>query len=170
MKDQANDLLCHLLSEASDVYNLSCPSPTPRVYSNSCPSSKWCHPTVSSSVVPFSCLQSFLASGSFQMSQFFASGGQRIGVSASTSVLPMNIQDWFSLEVSTATMQLYHLKQSTQLKCIDIMYTNGHGCLSVSLVYKNRWRAGTWPMGQSHRPCTSLPFPIILAVYWMSLI
>ena len=75
-----------------------CPSPTPRVYSNSCPLSQWCHPTVSSSIVPFSsCLQSFPASGSFPMSQFFASGGQSIGVSASTSVLPMNIQDWFPL-------------------------------------------------------------------------
>ena len=73
-----------------------CSSPTPRAYSNSCPLSQWCHPTVSSSVVPFSsCLQSFPASGSFQMSQFFASDGQSIGVSASTSVLPMNIQDWF---------------------------------------------------------------------------
>ena len=75
-----------------------CPSPTPRVYPNSCPLSQWCYPTISSSVVPFSsCLQSFPASGSFQMSQFFASGDQSIGVSASTSVLPMNIQDWFPL-------------------------------------------------------------------------
>ena len=75
-----------------------CPSPTPGVYSNSCPLSWWCHPTTSSSVVPFSfCLQSLPASGSFQMSQLFASGGQSIGVSASTSVLPMNIQDWFPL-------------------------------------------------------------------------
>ena len=75
-----------------------CPSPTPRVYSNSCPLSWWCHPTISSSVVPFSsCLQSFPASESFQMSQFFASGGQSIGISASTSILPMNIQDWFPL-------------------------------------------------------------------------
>ena len=75
-----------------------CPSPTPGVYSNSCASSWWCHPAISSSVVPFSsCLQSFPASGSFQMSQFFASGGQSIGVSASTSVLPMKIQDWFPL-------------------------------------------------------------------------
>ena len=71
-----------------------CPSPTPGVYSNSCPLSQWWHPTISFSVVPFSsCLQSFPASGSFQMSQFFASGGQSIGVSASSSVLPINIQD-----------------------------------------------------------------------------
>ena len=77
---------------------LPCPSSTPGVYSNSCPSIWWCHPTISSSVVPFSfCLQSFPASGSFQMSQFFSSGGQSIGVWASASVLPMNIQDWFPL-------------------------------------------------------------------------
>ena len=73
-----------------------CPSPTPGAYSNSCPLSQWCHPTISSSVVPFSsCLQSFPASGSFPMSQLFTSDGQSIGVSASASVLPMNIQDWF---------------------------------------------------------------------------
>ena len=77
---------------------LPCPSPTPGACSNSCPLSQWCHPTISSSAVPFSShLQSFPASGSFQMSQFFTSGGQSIGVSASASVLPMNIQDWFSL-------------------------------------------------------------------------
>ena len=77
---------------------LPCPSPTPRAYSNSCPSSPWCHPNISSSVVPFSSrLRSFSASGSFPMSQFFTLGGQSIGVSASTSVLPMNIQDWFPL-------------------------------------------------------------------------
>ena len=75
-----------------------CPSPTPRVHSNSCPLSRWCHPTISSSVIPFSSyLQSFPASGAFQMSQFFTSGDQSVGVSASVWVLPMNIQDWFSL-------------------------------------------------------------------------
>ena len=75
-----------------------CPSPTPGAYSNSCPSCQWCHPTISSSVIPFSsCLQSTPASRSFRMSQFFASGGQSIGVSASTSVLPVNIQDWVPL-------------------------------------------------------------------------
>ena len=77
---------------------LPCPSPTPRVYSNSCSLSWWCHPTISFSVIPFSsCPQSFWASGSFQMSQFFALGGQCIGISASASVLPMNTQDWFPL-------------------------------------------------------------------------
>ena len=75
-----------------------CPSPTPGACSNSCPLSQWCHPTISSSIVPFSSrLQSFPASGSFVTSQFFVSGDQSIGVSASTSVLPMNIQDWFPL-------------------------------------------------------------------------
>ena len=78
-----------------------CPSPTPGACSNSCPSRWWCHPTISSSVVPFSFrLQSFPASESFQMSQFFASGGQSIGVSASASVLPMNIQYWFPLRLT----------------------------------------------------------------------
>ena len=75
-----------------------CPSPTPRIYPNSCPLSRWCHPTISSSVIPFSSsLQSFPASGSFPRTQFFASGGQNIRVSASISVLPMNIQDWSAL-------------------------------------------------------------------------
>ena len=77
---------------------LPCPSPTPGAYSNSCPSSRWCHPAISSSLVPFSsCPQSFPASGSFQMRQLFTSGGQSIGVSASALVLPVNIQDWSSL-------------------------------------------------------------------------
>ena len=76
---------------------LPCPSPTPRAPSNSCALSQLCHETISSSVVPFSSFQSFPASGSFLMSQFFASDGQSIGTSASASVLLMNIQDWFSL-------------------------------------------------------------------------
>ena len=75
-----------------------CPSPTPRIHPNPCPLSQWCHPTISFSVIPFSsCPQSFPASGSFQMSQLFASGGQSIGISASTSVRPMNTQDWSPL-------------------------------------------------------------------------
>ena len=84
----------HGLQHAS----LPCPSPSPRACSNSCPLSQWCHPTISSSVVPFSsCLQSSLASGTFPMSQFFTSGGQNIGASALASILPMNFQDWFPL-------------------------------------------------------------------------
>ena len=116
------------------VPRLPCPSPTPGVYSNSCPLSQWCHPTISSSVIPFStCLQSFLASGSFPMSQLFASGGQNIGVSALASVLSMNIQDWFPLgwtglisllpkglskDFSNTTVQNYqYLFNSLQQKC-----------------------------------------------------
>ena len=79
------------------AHQASLPSPTPRACSNSCPLSWWCHPTISSSLVPFSCLQSFPASGSFQMSQFLTWGGQSIRLSASASVLPMNVQDWFPL-------------------------------------------------------------------------
>ena len=89
-----------------------CPSPTPRAYSNSCPLSWWCHPTISSSVIPFSsCLQSFPASGSFQMSQFFASGGQSIEISASAPVLAMNSglisfrMDWLDLLAVQRTLK-----------------------------------------------------------------
>ena len=95
---------------------LPCPSPAPGVHSNSCPLSWWCHPTISSSLIPFSsCLWSFPASGSFQMSQFFVSGGQSIGVSVTTSVLTMNIQDWFPLRwigwISLQSKGLKHLLQ-----------------------------------------------------------
>ena len=114
-----------------------CPSPIPGVYPNSCPLIRWCHPTISSSVIPFSShLQSFPASGSFPMSQFFTSGGQSIGVSASTSVLPMNIQDlsplgwtgWISLlsqglsRVFSNTTVQKHQFFSTQLS----LYSNSH--------------------------------------------
>ena len=88
-----------LRSHEPQITRPLCPSPTPGVYSNPCPLSRWCHPTFSSSVIPFSsCLQPFPASRSFQMSQLFASGGQSIGVPASTSVLPVNTQDWSPLE------------------------------------------------------------------------
>ena len=90
----SNSLWPHRLQHTKSPY----PLPTPRACSNSCPLSQWCHPTISSSVIPFSsCLQSFPESGSFPMSQFFTSGGQSIGVSASTSILPVNFQDWFTL-------------------------------------------------------------------------
>ena len=94
---------CSVMSDSLRPHELQharppCPSSTPTVYSNSCPLKQWCHSTISSSVIPFSCcLQSFPASGSFKMSHLFTSGGQRIGVSTSASVLPMNIQDWFPL-------------------------------------------------------------------------
>ena len=90
----SNSLWPHQLQHT----RLPCQSPTPGACSNLCPLSRWCHPTISPSVIPFSsCLQSFPASGSSPMSQFFTSDGQNIGVSASASVLPMNIQDWFPL-------------------------------------------------------------------------
>ena len=100
---------------------LPCPSPTPRAYSNSCPSSWWCHPNILFSVTPFSsCLQSFSASGSFLMSQFFASGGKSIG--ASSSILPMNIQNlniqnWFDLPAVQGTLKslLQHHKLKTSV-------------------------------------------------------
>ena len=116
----------------------ACPTPTPRACSNSCPSSKWCHPSISSSVVPFfSCLRSFPASESFPMSQFFTSGRQSIGASA--SVLPMNIQGWFPLELavlmslhskglsrvfSSTTVQniSFFSKESTQLSLENISF------------------------------------------------
>ena len=96
-----------VVSDSLQPYELQhsrppCPSPTPGVYSNLCPLSQWCHPTISSSVVPFSsCPQSFPASGSFPVSQLFVSGGQSIGASASASVLPMNIQGWFHLGLNS---------------------------------------------------------------------
>ena len=98
-------LSCSVMSDSLQPRGLKCaklpcPSPTPGACSNSCPSSRWCHPTISSSVVPFSRLQSFPTSGSSPRSQFFTSGGQSIGVSASASVLPMNIQDWFPFELT----------------------------------------------------------------------
>ena len=90
----SNPLRLHGLQHAT----LPCPSLSPGVCSNSCPLSQRCHPTISSSVIPFSCLQFFPGSGSFLMSQFFASGGQSIGASASASILPMNTQNWFPLQ------------------------------------------------------------------------
>ena len=98
---------CSVMSDFLQPYGLQhtrlpCPSPTPQACSNSCPSSWWCHPTTSSSVVLFSSrLQSFPASGSFPVSQFFISGGQSIAVSVSVSVPPMNIQDWFPLGLTS---------------------------------------------------------------------
>ena len=100
---------------------LPCPSPTPRASSDSCLSNQWCHPTISSSVIPFSShLQSLQASGSFQMSQFFTTGGQSIGVSASASVLPMNIQDQFPLGwtgwISLQSKRLWRVFSNTILQ------------------------------------------------------
>ena len=120
-----------------------CTSPTSGLYSNSCPLSQWCHPIISSSVIPFfSCLQSFPASGSFQMSQFFASGGQSIGVSASTSVLPMNIQNWFPLGWTGWI--------SLQSKGLSKVFSNTtvqkHQFFSAQLSSQSNSHIHTWPL------------------------
>ena len=105
-----------------------CPSPIPGSCSNSCPSSGWCHPTISSSVVHFSYLQSFPASGYYPVSQFFASGGPSIGASASASVLPMNIQDWFLLGLAgviSSQSKLWRVFSSTTIwkhQCVSKKY------------------------------------------------
>ena len=119
-----------------------CPSQTPRVHPNPCPSSHWCHPTISSSVVTFSsCPQSFPASGSFQMSQLFASGGQSIGVSASASVLPMNIQDWSPLGwtgwISLQSRGLSRVSSNTTVQ--------KHQFFSAQLSSQSNSHIHTWP-------------------------
>ena len=109
-----------------------CPSPTPRVYLNSCPLSPWYHPTISSSVIPFSSrLQSFPASGPFQMNQLFASGSQSSGVSASASVLPVNVQDWSPLGW-TGWMTLKSLLPHHSSKASILWHSNDFNFLSTS--------------------------------------
>ena len=112
---------CLTLCDPMDCSRLPSPSPTPRACSNSCPYSQWCHPTISSSVFPFSSpLQSFPASGTFPMSQFFASSGQSIGASASAPVLPLNIQDWFPLGwTGLISLQPNGLSRTPQFKSIN---------------------------------------------------
>ena len=118
-----------------------CSSLTPRVYPNSCPSSQWCHPTISSSVVPFSsCRQSFPASGASPISQFFTSGNQSIGVSVSASVLPMNIQDWFPLGL-TGWISL----QSKGLsRVFSITTVQSHQFFSAQLSLQSNSHIHTW--------------------------
>ena len=121
------------MSDSLQPHGLQCIRPpclslTLLVYSNSCPLSRWWHPTISSSVTPFStCLQSFPTSGSFQMSQFFPSDGQSIGVSASASVCPVNIQDWFPLEwigwISLQSKGLSNLLQHHSLKASILQHS-----------------------------------------------
>ena len=119
-----------------------CPSPTPRAYSNSCPLRQWCHPTISSSLILFSSrLQSFPASGSFPMSQFFPSGGQSIGVSASASFLPMNIQDWFPLGwtgwVSLLSKGLWRVFSKPQFKNLVLSFLYSPTLTSIHDYWKN---------------------------------
>ena len=126
---------------------LSCPSPPPRTCSNSCPESRWCHPTISSSVVTFfSCLQSFPASGSFPMSQLFPLGGQSFGVSASASVLPMNIQNWFSLGLTGLI--------SLQSKGLSRVFSNTtvqkHQFFDAQPSLWSNSHINTWPLEKQH--------------------
>ena len=120
---------------------LPCPSPALRVYPNPCPLSQWCHPTISSSVIPFSCVQSFPASGSFQMSQLFASGGPSIGVSASTSVLLMNIQDWiftYMRQIHRDTMLAARVRERREC---GVMLSNGY---RVSVLQNEKSSVEEW--------------------------
>ena len=125
------------------------PSPTPAAYSNSCPLSWWCHATSSSSAIPFSSyLQSFPASGSFQMSQFFASGGQRIRVSASALVLPMNIQVWFPLGwtgwISLQSKGLSRVFSNTTVQKHQFFSTPHISCFFLQVPQKERLSAPPW--------------------------
>ena len=139
---------CSLMSD-SETHGLQharlpCPSPTPRAYSNSCPLSQWCHPAISSSVVPFSSrLQSFPPSGFFPMSQFFTSGGQSNGVSASASVLPMNIQDLFPLEwtvwISLLSKTLKSLLQHHSSKA-SVLWHSAFFIVQLSHPYMTTWK------------------------------
>ena len=120
-----------------------CPSPSPGVYSDSCPSSRWCHPAISSSVVPFSsCPQSLPASGSFPMSQLFAWGGQSTGVSSSASVLPMNTQDWSPLGwtgwISLQSKGLSRVLSNTTVQ--------KHQFFSAQLSSQSNSHIHTWPL------------------------
>ena len=125
---------------------LSCPSLSPEACSNSCPLSWWCHPSILSSVIPFSShLQSFPASWSFPMSQLFESGGQNIGVSASASVLPMNIQDWFPLGwtgwISLQSKGLSRVFSKSQFKSISslvLSFHHGPTLTSIHDYWKNQ--------------------------------
>ena len=137
----SNSLQPHGLQHA----RLPCPSPTPRACSNSNPLSQWCHPTISSSVIPFSsCLESFPASGSFLMNQFFASGSQSIGVSASTSVLPMNTQDWSPLGWTS-----WIFLQSKGLSRAFNATVQKHQFLSTQISPQSNSHIHTWPLEES---------------------
>ena len=124
-----------------------CPSQTPRVYSNTCPSSRWCHPTISSSVIPFSsCPQSPSASGSFPMSQLIAWGGQSIGVSASASasVLPMNTQGWFPLGLT----DLISLQSKGLSRVFSNITVQKHQFFGAQLFSQFNSHIHTWPLGK----------------------
>ena len=125
---------------------LPCPSPTPGAHSNSCPSSPWCHPAISSSVVPLSsCPQSFPTSGSFPVSQFFTSGSQSIGVSASTSVLPIKIQDSFRMDWLDLLAIQGTLKSLLQHRSSKVSIRQ-HSAYFIAHSHIH-----TWLLGKNHR-------------------
>ena len=146
--DALDQFSCSVVSDSSRPRELQhtrppCPSPTPGVHPNPCPSSRWCHPTIPSSVVPFSSRpQPFPASGSFQKSQLFTSGGQSIRVSASTSVLPMNTQDWSPLG-GTGWISL-------QTKGLSRVFSNStvqkHQFFGAQLSSQSNSHIHTWPL------------------------
>ena len=143
------------------------PSPTTRACSKSCQSSWWCHPTISSSVVPFSsCLQSFPASGSFPMSQFFISGSKNTGASASVSVLPMNIQDWFPLELTGLI--------SLQSKALSSIFSNTtvqkHKFFGTQLSLWYNSYIHTWLLRVGHEWATFTSHPYLTIGKTMTLI
>ena len=138
---------CSVMSNSLRLHELQparppCPSPTPRVHPNPCPLSRWCHPAISSSVFPFSCPQSLPASGSFLMSQHFASGGQSIGVSASASVPSVNTQDWSPLGWTGWT--------SLQSKGLSRVFSNTtvqkHSFFGAQLSSQSNSHIHTWPL------------------------
>ena len=135
----SNSLWHHGLQHA----RLPCPSPPPGACSNSCPSSRWCHPNISSSVIPFSSwLQSFPASGSFLVSQLFTSGGQRIGASASASVLPMSVQGWFPL----GWIGLISLESKGLSRVFSNITVRKHQFFSAQLSLQFNSHIHTWPL------------------------
>ena len=135
----SNSLWPHELQHSRPPY----PSPSPRVHPNPCPSSRWCYPAISSSIIPFSsCPQSFPASGSFQMSQLFAWGGQSIGVSASASVLPINTQDWSPLGW-TGWISLQSKRLSRVFSNITVQK---HQFFSTQLSSQSNSHIHTWPL------------------------
>ena len=145
----SNQFSCTVVSESLRHHGLQhtrlpCPGPTPRACSNSCPSSQWCHPTISFLVAPFSsCLQIFPASGSCPMSQFFISGGQSIEVSALVSVLPMNIQDWFSLWLTGSpysprdSQESSPTPQFTSINSSALSFLHGPTLTAIHYYWKN---------------------------------
>ena len=143
-----NQLSCSVLLDSLWPHGLKhtslpCPSPTPGACSNSCPSSRWYHPTISFSVVPFSsCLQSFPASGSFPTSQFFTWYDWSIGVSASASVLPMNIQGWFPLGLT----DLISLQSKEFLKGFSSITVQKYQFFSAQLSSQSNSHIHTWPL------------------------